>query len=80
MSQIQASTPTEITVSEAACYGESGTGFETLNLGHACLRNECCSRVRFRRPRRSRTPLHRLRPSGGAEARFTPDNYEFRTK
>lgn len=34
---------------------------------------------RLRRPPRSRTPLHRLRPAWGAEARFTPDDRELFT-
>jgi hypothetical protein len=33
----------EIIVSEAAPNGESGAAFETLNLGHGSLRNECWS-------------------------------------
>jgi hypothetical protein len=32
---------TEITVSEATPNGESGAPFETRNLGHACLQQEC---------------------------------------
>jgi len=88
---------TEITFPAAAPQGESGAAFETLNLGHAGLRNECWSGAsgtgsgsrrgdsvasrlaagRLRRPPRSRTPLHWVRPSQAAEARFTPDNREF---
>ena len=34
---------------------------------------------RLRRPPRRRTPLHRLRPSAGADARFTPDDRELLT-
>jgi hypothetical protein len=34
---------TEISASEAAPDGESGAASETLNLGHASLRNECWS-------------------------------------
>jgi hypothetical protein len=86
------------TVSEAALNVTSGATLETLDLGHAGLRNVCWSSAsgmgsgscrddsvaplvtrRVRRPPRSRTPLHCVRPSQAAEARFTPDNCEFLT-
>jgi hypothetical protein len=35
--------------------------------------------LRLRRPARTRTPLHRARPSQVAEARFTSDDYEHLT-
>jgi hypothetical protein len=77
--------------------GRSGAAQETLNIGHACLRNECWPGTsaaawgscrsesvaprrtppRLRRPARRRTPLHRVRPSQVAEARFTSRDYEF---
>jgi len=34
---------TEVTVSEAVSNGESGAAFETLNLDHTGLKNECRS-------------------------------------
>lgn len=59
-----------------------GRSQETLNIGHAGLRNECWAALRqaalrLQRPARKRTPLHCSRPSQVAEARFTSDGYEF---
>ena len=55
---------------------------DTLDLGHARLRNECWGPL-GQRPRRSRgsrhrrTILHATRPSEPAEARFAPSEGEF---
>lgn len=70
----------ELAVCEEDSIVESGPTLDTLNLGHAGLRTECwpgtprLATLRLRRPPRRRTPLHRWRPSDGAEARFTPNN------
>jgi hypothetical protein len=89
----------ELTECEEDSFVELGPALDTLNLGHAGLRNECwpgtsamvsstCrsgpaaprrATLCLRRPPRKRTPLHRLRPSQRAEARFIPDNREILT-
>jgi hypothetical protein len=63
-------------------FGRSVPAQETLNIGHAGLRNECWAALRqaalrLQRPARKRTPLHCSRPSQVAEACFTSDGYEF---
>lgn len=55
---------------------------EAPDIGHAGLRSECWAALqrhtlRLQRPARTRTTLHRKRPSPGAEARFTPQDFEF---
>jgi hypothetical protein len=72
----------EIVESQDRPFGRSVPAQETLNIGHAGLRNECWAALRqatlrLRRPARKRTPLHCSRPSQVAEARFTSDGYEF---
>ena len=55
---------------------------DILTLGHAGLRYECRSGATgpcLRSPPRRRTPLHRLRPSQQAEARFTSEYCEILT-
>jgi len=74
----------ELAGSEDALIGASGAALESLNLGHARLRNECWSGVggkglSLRGPWRRRTQLHHSRPPRRAEARFTPDNREILT-
>jgi hypothetical protein len=79
----------ELAVCEEDSFVEPGRAPDTLNLGHAGLRNECWSGTsamvsstfrtglaapRLRRPPRKRTPLHQSRPSQRAEARFILDN------
>jgi hypothetical protein len=89
----------ELAVCDEVSTVESGAAPDSLDLGHAGVRNECWSGAsgmrsetsrtgsagprlatqRLPRPPRRRTPLHCLRPSQQAEARFTPDYREFLT-
>ena len=55
---------------------------ESLDLGHARLRNACWGPLKkrtrgLRRRRHRRTILHTARPSAPAEARFAPSQSEF---
>ena len=78
----------EPVVCQEDSFVEPRLALDTLNLGHADLRNECSgtsaivsstfrtglAAPRLRRPPRTPTPLHQSRPSQRAEARFILDN------
>jgi hypothetical protein len=54
-----------------------GTGVPGSGSGHSVSAAPRYPALRLRRPARKRTPLHRVRPSQAAEARFTSEDYEF---
>jgi len=63
-----------------ACLGsECWPGTRVAGWGSYCSESEAPRRAppRLRRPARKRTPLHCVRPSRVAEARFTSQDYEF---
>jgi hypothetical protein len=68
-----------LNIGHACLRSECWPGTSAASWG-SCLSESVAPRrtpARFQRPARRRTPLHRVRPSQVAEARFTSQDYEF---
>jgi len=69
-----------LSLGHAGLRNECWSGVSGMELG-SCRRQTAAPRLaaRLRRAPRCRTPLHSVRPSQAAEARFTTDDPEFLT-
>lgn len=71
--------PETLNIGHACLRSECWPAPSAASWGSCCSESVAPRRApaRLQRPARRRTPLHRVRPSQVAEARFTSQDYEF---